>query len=143
MKIFPAHNCGRGSKKIKTLISIGIFLKTHPKRVFCFSQARALSSAGLPENISFSWGFFRFPKKCLGKLGLGFRSVIKQTILSYRGSVPAHIIFESEDGRAKMNLNENYLVNPTPQLAARVNEILNDNSVSFIVDGKLESPTLN
>ena len=68
---------------------------------------------------------------------------LKQTLLSFRGSVPAHIIFESLEGRAKMNLSENYLINPTPQMAARVNELLNDNSVSFIVDGKLEAPTVN
>jgi DNA polymerase-3 subunit alpha len=68
---------------------------------------------------------------------------LKQVILSFRGSVPAHIIFESEDGRAKMDLNDNYLINPTPQMAARINDLLNDNSVSFIVDGKLESPSLN
>jgi DNA polymerase-3 subunit alpha len=68
---------------------------------------------------------------------------LKQVLLSFRGSVPAHIIFESLDGRAKMSLNDNYLINPSPQMAARVNELLNDNSVSFIVDGKLESPTLN
>ena len=68
---------------------------------------------------------------------------LKQVLLSFRGSVPAHIIFESEDGRAKMDLNDNYLINPTPQMAARINDLLNDNSVSFIVDGKLESPSLN
>lgn len=63
---------------------------------------------------------------------------LKQVLLSYRGSVPAHIIFESTDGRAKMDLGNNYLVNPTPQLAAKINELLNNNSVQFIVDGKLE-----
>ena len=68
---------------------------------------------------------------------------LKQALLSFRGSVPAHIVFEAQEGRAKMNLNDNYLVNPTPQMAARVNDLLNDNSVSFIVDGKIESPTLN
>ncbi len=68
---------------------------------------------------------------------------LKQVLLSFRGSVPAHIIFESPQGKAKMNLNENYLINPTPQMAARVNEVLQNNSVSFIVDGKLESPMSN
>lgn len=63
---------------------------------------------------------------------------LKQVLLSYRGSVPAHLIFETELGRAKMDLDENFLVNPSPQMAAKVNEILNNNSVSFIVDGKLE-----
>lgn len=66
---------------------------------------------------------------------------LKQVLLSFRGSIPAHIIFESENGRAKMDLNENYLINPTPQMAARVNELLNSNSVNFIVDGKLEEPS--
>ena len=68
---------------------------------------------------------------------------LKQVLLSFRGSVPAHIIFEASEGRAKLNLSENYLINPTPQMAARVNELLSDNSVSFIVDGKLERPTIN
>jgi len=37
-----------------------------------------------------------------------------------------------------MRLGEEYLVNPTPQMAAKINEILNENSVQFIVDGKVE-----
>lgn len=63
---------------------------------------------------------------------------LKQILLSYRGSVPAHLIFESSHGRAKMNLGEDFLVNPTPQLAAKINEVLNTNSVSFFTDGKME-----
>tara|TARA_Y100000768_G_scaffold386204_1_gene374029 strand:+ start:1628 stop:5299 length:3672 start_codon:yes stop_codon:yes gene_type:complete len=68
---------------------------------------------------------------------------LKQVLLSYRGSVPTHFIFETKEGRAKMNLSENFLINPTPQMAAKVNEVLNDNSVSFIVAGKLERPVAN
>lgn len=68
---------------------------------------------------------------------------LKQVLLSYRGSVPAHIIFEAEHGKAKMDLSQNYLVNPTPQMAAKVNEVLNTNSVSFIVSGKVENPIRN
>jgi DNA polymerase-3 subunit alpha len=66
---------------------------------------------------------------------------LKQILLSYRGSVPAHLVFESEDGKAKMNLGENYLVNPTPQLAAKINELMNASSVSFFTDGKMEQIT--
>lgn len=66
---------------------------------------------------------------------------LKQVLLSYRGSVPAHLIFEANDGRARMDLGNNYLVNPTPQMAAKINELLNNNSVQFIVDGRLEQPT--
>lgn len=69
-------------------------------------------------------------------------SKLKQVLLSYRGSVKTHLIFETKEGRAKLDLNDNYLVNPTPQMAAKVNELLNDNSVSFIVSGKLEQPNL-
>tara|TARA_Y100000780_G_scaffold226709_1_gene241245 strand:+ start:69792 stop:73454 length:3663 start_codon:yes stop_codon:yes gene_type:complete len=63
---------------------------------------------------------------------------LKQVLLSYRGSVPAHFIFETAEGKAKMDLGNNYLVNPTPQMAAKINELLNNNSVQFIVDGRLE-----
>ena len=69
-------------------------------------------------------------------------SKLKQVLLSYRGSVKTHLIFETKEGRAKLDLNDNYLVNPTPQMAAKVNELLNDNSVSFIVSGRLEQPNL-
>lgn len=61
---------------------------------------------------------------------------LKQLLLSYRGSVPAHLVFESADGKAQMELGQNYLVNPTPQMAAKINELLNNNSVQFIVGGK-------
>ena len=63
---------------------------------------------------------------------------MKQILLSYRGSVPIHFIFEAEEGRARMPLDDTYLVNPSPQMAAKLNELLNANSVSFIIDGKVE-----
>lgn len=62
-------------------------------------------------------------------------SKLKNVLLSYRGAVPAHLLFESSDGMATMDLGENFLVNPIPQMAAKINEVLNNNSVSFIVDG--------
>jgi DNA polymerase-3 subunit alpha len=65
-------------------------------------------------------------------------SQMRQILLSYRGSVPIHFIFETSEGRARLPLDDNYLVNPSPQMAAKINEVLNANSVSFIVDGKVE-----
>jgi DNA polymerase-3 subunit alpha len=65
-------------------------------------------------------------------------SQMKQILLSYRGSVPIHFIFETSEGRARMPLDDNYLVTPSPQMAAKLNELLNSNSVSFIIDGKIE-----
>src|SRR5690606_14971902 len=62
----------------------------------------------------------------------------KQVLLSYRGSVPLHIIMQHQEGRARMPLGQDFLVNPTPQLAAKINEVFQGNSVQFVVDGKLE-----
>ena len=61
-----------------------------------------------------------------------------QVLLSYRGAVPTHVILESEYGRARMKLSDQFLVNPTPQMAARINELFHKNTVQFIVDGHLE-----
>ncbi len=63
---------------------------------------------------------------------------MKQILLSYRGSVPIHFIFETTEGRARLPLDDNFLVSPSPQMAAKINELLNTNSVSFIIDGKVE-----
>jgi DNA polymerase-3 subunit alpha len=65
-------------------------------------------------------------------------SQMKQILLSYRGSVPLHFIFETSEGKARMPLDDNFLVSPSPQMAAKINELLNTNSVSFIIDGKVE-----
>ena len=65
-------------------------------------------------------------------------SKLKNVLLSYRGSVPAHMIFENEVGRARLPLGEEFLVNPTPQMAAKINEVFQKNSVKFIIDGKVE-----
>jgi DNA polymerase-3 subunit alpha len=63
---------------------------------------------------------------------------VRQVILSYRGTVPIHFVFESTEGRARLPLDDNFLVAPSPQMAAKINEILQANSVSFIVDGRVE-----
>ena len=60
---------------------------------------------------------------------------LKQVLVTFKGAVPIHLVFESEEGRARLPLGENYLVHPSPQLASRINEIFNVNSVKFIVDG--------
>ncbi len=65
-------------------------------------------------------------------------SQMKQILLSYRGSVPIHFIFETSEGRARMQLDDNFLVSPSPQMVAKLNELLNTNSVSLIIDGKVE-----
>ena len=67
----------------------------------------------------------------------------KQVLLSYRGTVPLDVIFESEEGRARLPLGQEFLVNPTPQMAAKINEVFQSNSVKFIVDGRIEEVQFN
>ena len=64
-------------------------------------------------------------------------SKLKQVLLGHRGSVPLHVIIEAEEGRARMPLGNEYLVNATPQMAATINELLQANSVQFIINGQL------
>ncbi len=63
---------------------------------------------------------------------------LRQVLLSYRGSTPMHMIFESSEGRARLPLGEQYLINPTPQMAHQINEVFNKDAVKFIIDGRLE-----
>ena len=62
---------------------------------------------------------------------------MREVILSYKGSVPCHLILETSEGKARMPLGEGFQ-NPVPQFAAKINEIFNQNSVKFIVDGSLQ-----
>lgn len=62
----------------------------------------------------------------------------KQVLLSYRGSVPTQVIMESDEGKARLPLGEDFLVNPTPQMAAKINEVFQCNSVKFIVGNKVQ-----
>jgi len=65
-------------------------------------------------------------------------SRVRQVLQSYRGTVPVHFIIDTPEGRARMPLDDNFLVAPSPQMAAKINEILQHNAVSFIVDGRTE-----
>jgi DNA polymerase-3 subunit alpha len=62
----------------------------------------------------------------------------KELLLSYRGTIPAHLTIESHDGLVEMPLGNDFLINPTPQMAARVNELLNGNVVKFQVSRGME-----
>ena len=62
----------------------------------------------------------------------------KQVLLSYRGSVKTQLILTDGEASGLMPLGEEFLVNPSPQMAAKINEVFNKNSVQFIVDGKLK-----
>ncbi|MBY0414016.1 MAG: DNA polymerase III subunit alpha [Bdellovibrionales bacterium] len=63
---------------------------------------------------------------------------LRQVLLSYRGATPMHMIFEGPGGRARLPLGEEFLINPTPQMAHQINEVFNRDAVKFIVDGRLE-----
>jgi DNA polymerase III subunit alpha len=62
----------------------------------------------------------------------------KEIVLGHRGTVPIHLVFEDDLGRARMPLNDEFLVNPGPQMAAQINELFKMNSVKFIVDGRAQ-----
>jgi DNA polymerase-3 subunit alpha len=62
---------------------------------------------------------------------------LKKILLSNRGAVPAHIIFDHDYGRARLPLGENYMTNAHPQIAAQINQIFDRNAVSFIVNGRV------
>ena len=61
-------------------------------------------------------------------------------LMAHRGSIPAHIVFENKTGKALMPLGENFLLNPTPQMAAKINALFSQNSVQFLVQQK-DSPS--
>lgn len=63
---------------------------------------------------------------------------VRQILMSYRGTVPIHFIIETPEGRARLPLDDNFLVAPSPQMAAKINELLQHTAVSFIFDGRVE-----
>jgi len=72
----------------------------------------------------------------LDALSSGRLHKFRQILLSYRGTVPTEVIFENNIGKALMVLGEDFLVNPTPQLAHKINEIFNAESVDYQVLGQ-------
>ena len=62
---------------------------------------------------------------------------LKQVILGYRGNIPLRFVFENKEGRVHMPLDQNFLVNPTPQLAAKVDDVLQKNSVHFVFNDNI------
>ncbi len=63
---------------------------------------------------------------------------VRQILMSYRGTVPIHFIIETGEGRARLPLDDNFLVAPSPQMAAKINELLQHPAVQFMVDGRME-----
>ncbi len=62
---------------------------------------------------------------------------LKTTLEDFQGSTPAHIIFQSEKGRARLPLGKEFFIDPTPQLANKVNDIFNEKCVRFIINGEV------
>lgn len=62
---------------------------------------------------------------------------LKTTLEDYQGSIPAHIIFQSNKGRARMPLGKEFFIDPSPQLANKVNDIFNEKCVQFIINGEV------
>jgi len=66
-------------------------------------------------------------------------ALFKQIIINHRGAIPLHIIFEHTKGKARLPLGDNFMVNPSPNMAAQINELFSGNVVQYIVDGKVTS----
>ena len=58
---------------------------------------------------------------------------LKRLTLDYRGSVPVIITIENALGKVDFDLGEEYLVNPTAQFSAKVNELIGTNAVHYIM----------
>ena len=63
---------------------------------------------------------------------------LRQVLLSYRGSVPVHMVMKTIQGKVRLSLGEGFLVNPTPRMATQINEICHSNSVQFIMDDRAD-----
>ena len=60
----------------------------------------------------------------------------KKVLSNYRGSVPVYLVIKTNDGKARMPLGDSFLMDPSPKAAAKINELFQNNVVSFIIDGK-------
>ncbi len=69
----------------------------------------------------------------LGKAEGNELDKLKNILLSYRGSIPAELYFTSSQGSGKMDLGDDFLVNPHPQMVAKINDLFKSNCVNFIV----------
>ena len=58
----------------------------------------------------------------------------KQILLSYRGNIPANLIFSSKDGIAEMPLGDHFLINPNANMASKINSLFDKNAVDFVFD---------
>jgi DNA polymerase-3 subunit alpha len=70
----------------------------------------------------------------LGNCGLKTVDELKSFLLSYRGSVPVSLQFNSGKVSGAIDLGNDFLVNPHPQLVAKINDLLKGNCVNFIVN---------
>ena len=56
---------------------------------------------------------------------------LKDLILLNPGTKPLVFYFETDEGIARMSLGKDFLVNPTPQLALKINDVFKTNSVKL------------
>lgn len=56
---------------------------------------------------------------------------LKDLVLLNPGTKPLILYFEAEDGIARMSLGKDFLVNPSPQLALKINDVFKTNSVKL------------
>ena len=109
-------------------------LNEEPRKIFPIKIQKLKDE--LEEKVSAVW--VNIPMENLTEHRL---ARFKQTLLSYRGSVPMKLVFNHNEGRAVMPLSETFLINPTPQMAAKINDIFQNDSVKFIKEGRAFDPS--
>jgi DNA polymerase-3 subunit alpha len=72
-------------------------------------------------------------KAKLEDLGPSKLQQLKDLVLLNPGTKPLILYFEGEEGIARMSLGKEFLVNPSPQLALKINDVLKANSVKLKV----------
>lgn len=62
---------------------------------------------------------------------------LKKILGAYRGSIPVYLTIKAEEGRVQMSLGENFLVDPSPRMAAKINELFQSNVVNLMMNSKV------
>jgi hypothetical protein len=63
---------------------------------------------------------------------------LRSIITEHRGAAQVRLVFDLPLGRAYMGLGDDFLISASPKFAAKVNELLQTNSVKFIVGDEFE-----
>ena len=73
-----------------------------------------------------------------GQLNQDSLGRLRTVLLSYRGPTAVEVIMKTAQGKAYLSLGDDFLVNPTPQMANQVNGIFSSDSIEFVLDNSFQ-----